>query len=107
MKTLKKIFILTILSFIYYVAFVKDILLFEILSWFLMSMAFIGTLLPSYKQVILKIKWYNFLIGFPFITFNLWIFFKNGGETFGYIYLLLNFLTYCFFFIAKTESKEN
>jgi hypothetical protein len=68
MKTLKKIIISTILSFIYYVAFVKDIVLFEFLSWFLISMAFIGTFIPSYKHEILKIKWHDFLIGFPFVT---------------------------------------
>jgi hypothetical protein len=107
MKTLKRIFISTILSFIYYVAFVKDIVLFEFLSWFLVSMAFIGILIPSSKQDFLKIKWYDFLIGFPFLIFNLWMFFKNGGETFGYTYLLFTLSAYCYFFIIKTESKNN
>jgi hypothetical protein len=106
MKTLKKIIISTILSFIYYVAFVKDIVLFEFLSWFLISMAFIGTFIPSYKQEILKIKWHDFLIGFPFVIFNLWTLFKNGGETFGYTYLLFTLSAYCYFFIIKTESKN-
>jgi hypothetical protein len=106
MKQLKRIFISTILSFIFYVALAKDIALFQFLSWFLISMAFIGTFIPSYKQEILKIKWYEFLIRFPFIIFNLWVFFKNGGETFGYAYVLLTLLNYCFFFIAKTESKN-
>ena len=107
MKTLKQIFVSTILSFIFYVAFAKNIMLFEFLSWFLMSMSIIGGFMPSYKQEILKMKWYQFLIGVPFITFNLWIFFKNGGETFGYAYALLTLIAYCRFFTAKTESKEN
>lgn len=106
MKTLKILFISTILSFIYYISFVKDVLLFEFLSWFLLSMAFVGTIMPSYKQELLKTKWHDFLLGFPFITFNLWIFFKNGGETFGYAYALLMLFAYLRFFIAKTESKQ-
>ena len=107
MKTLKTLLISTILSFIFYVSFAKDVLLFEFLSWFLLSVALIGILMPSYKQELLKTKWHDFLLGIPFITFNFWIFFKNGGETFGYAYALLQLIAYCRFFIAKTESKKN
>jgi hypothetical protein len=106
MKTLKKIIISTILSFIYYVAFVKDIALFEFLSWFLLSMAFIGIFLPSSRKDFLKIKWRDFSIGFLFAIFNLWISFKNGGETFGYAYLLFTLSAYSYYFIIKTESKN-
>jgi len=105
MKTLKTLLISIILSFIYYVSFVKDVLLFEILSWFLLSMALIGIVMPSYKQELLKTKWHHFLLGAPFITFNFWIFFKNGGETFGYAYALLMLIAYYRFFMTKIESK--
>jgi hypothetical protein len=88
-KTLKTLIISIIGCFIYWVAFAKDVFLFEIFAWVILSMAYIGLCMPNVmKELAREVTWKNYLIFIPTVTFSLWCFFTNSAEVFGYCYIL-------------------
>jgi len=94
----------TIFSFIYYVAFVKDVFFFECLAWFGVVLSFLGLCsLNIMKKVASEVNFLTYLFSLPFVAFYLWIFFFNGAEVFGYVYLFCTLIGQAAILFYKLE----
>jgi hypothetical protein len=88
-ETLKTLIANIIGCFIYWVAFAKDIFLFEIFAWGILSLAYIGLMMQNtVKESIKKVTWRTYMVSIPTVAFSLWCFFTNSAEVFGYCYIL-------------------
>jgi hypothetical protein len=88
-KTLKTLITGIVGCFIYWVAFAKDVFIFEIFAWVILSLAYIGLYMPSViKELTKELSWRTYVISFPFTAFSFWVFFTNSAEVFGYCYIL-------------------
>ena len=104
-KTLKKLITSIIGCFIYWVAFAKDVFLFEIFAWVILSLAYIGLMMPNFaKELSDKVTWKTYIISIPTTAFSFWVFFTNSAEVFGYCYILFILISQAMVINAKFKN---
>lgn len=92
--------------FIYYVAFVKNVFGFEILSWILLGTAFLGLFFKQVtKELAASCNKQTYLISTPGFLFSLWVFFAHSAQTFGYFYVLFVLISQTLILNEKLKTR--
>lgn len=108
MKYIKHIPSMALMSFIYWLAFSKDITLFVWLSWIYLGLVFFGLFLEESHRFMKDYGVGEFLIGLPFAIFNYYILW-NFDESRVYLIaqIIMTLLVYAVMFNCKANKYES
>jgi hypothetical protein len=107
MRLLNYIIIKSLGIFIVYLAFVKDITIFQVLLYITLGLAAIGVFLDGTYENISKYKWYQFVLAIPSSIICWWIGLNYGGETYAYLSIILNVVLYTVILNKKAGRTIN
>jgi len=105
MRLLNSLIINSLGIFIVYLAFVKDITIFQVLLYITLGLAAIGVFLDEPYENLSKYKWYQFALSIPSGIICWWIGLNYGGETYAYLSIILNVVIYTVLLNMKAGSK--
>jgi hypothetical protein len=88
-----------------YLAFVKDMLFFEVLIYIFLGLAYIGACIPSVYDDLMKYKWWQYVLTIPFTLTCWYIAYNNGGEVYFFLSLIFNVIVHTVLLNKRIQSR--